>query len=59
MSDGKRTGSAAGQSTTEYVVLMGVTTGIGLLVFSALGGSVREALRTLALGILSTVIGTP
>jgi hypothetical protein len=51
--------SAAGQSTTEYVVLMGVTTSVGVLVFNVLGGSIREALRTVALAILSTVTGTP
>jgi hypothetical protein len=59
MSDRTRLRSEIGQSTTEYVVLMGVTTSIGLMVFHALTGSVRDALRTMALGILSTVTGTP
>ena len=59
MCDRRRLLSSAGQSATEYVVLMGLTTSIGVVVFNLLGGSVREALRRIAMGILSTVTGTP
>jgi hypothetical protein len=59
MSDRKRLHRAAGQSTTEYVLLMGMTTSIGVVVFNVLAGSIRQALKTIALAILSTVTGAP
>ena len=59
MSDRERLLETAGQSTTEYVVLMGVVTSVALVVFNALAGSVREVRKAMAHAILSSVTGTP
>lgn len=51
--------SERGQTITEYVTLVGMVTGIALVVSNLLGASLREAFRSVAQRMLSVITGYP
>lgn len=55
----RRRAGERGQTTSEYLVLMGTATAIAVLVSSTLGFSLRMALRTVAERMLSVITGHP
>jgi len=48
-----------GQSTSEYVVLAGITTAIALVMANVLGTSLRQAMASVAQRMLSVITGYP
>lgn len=50
-------GSERGQTTTEYVTVVGMVAGMAILVSNVLGLSLREAFRSVAQRMLSVITG--
>ena len=55
----RRARDCRGQTTSEYVVLMGLATGIAVIVATVLGLSIRQAFFLAAQRMLSVITGTP
>ncbi len=51
--------SQRGQTTSEYVVLAGVTTAIAILMANVLGLSLRQTMESVAQRMLSVITGYP
>ena len=54
----RRVRDCRGQTTSEYVVLTGLATGIAILVATVLGLSIRQAFFQAAQRMLSVITGT-
>lgn len=55
---GRRARDTRGQTTSEYVVLMGLVTGIAVIVATVLGFSLRQAFAQAAMRMVGVITGS-
>lgn len=55
----RRRAGEAGQTTTEYVMIVATVASLSLGGFNLIGGSMRDAVRHAVMRVLSVVTGTP